>query len=395
MDLLQAEKIIISKKAGLVRLFLYTLVLLTVISCEEKNGGNTPELRHDYYPQKINLKYAEGFRVKYFKSYKLLEIFSGADSTRILKRYLLVEQGTRAPEHSPEDVVIKVPVFSMSCLSTTHVPYIAALGKIENISGIGHPETVLDTILKKQIREGWTLGITSSGQPDAEKILEANTAILMAYPFDQINTEALSRFNIPVVYAAEYLEHSALARAEWIKFFALFFNREKQANRIFGEIEKRYLNAQKEIEKNAAGNRPGVFFGSYYQDVWYAPGGGSLMSGLIGDAGGNYLFAADPSTGNLTIDREVIMEKLKDINYWGQIFTSEQNPVKNDFMGGDPRLLSRAQQIPVSFFYVNSQKSDYFGKASLEPDVLLKDLANIFRPGLLPNHDFVYFHPAK
>src|SRR5690606_19286566 len=35
---------------------------------------------------------------------------------------------------------------------------------------------------------------------------------------------------------ATWMEESPLARAEWIKYFALFFDKEKEADEIFGQI---------------------------------------------------------------------------------------------------------------------------------------------------------------
>jgi hypothetical protein len=64
-------------------------------------------------------------------------------------------------------------------------------------------------------------------------------------------------------------------------------------------------------------------------------------------------------------------------------------------MAGDQRFLNQAKKTNTHFFYVNSKQSDYFGQANLEPDILLKDLGNIFYPGLFSNHQFVYFHPLK
>ena len=352
-------------------------------------------MRYDYFPAKTNIKYAHGFRVDYFPSYKIVEVFENGESKIPSNKYILVEQGTQIPEHDPNDVIVRVPITSVSCLSTTHIPYLRTLGQIDKISGIGNPELVLDSMLLEQIKKEWTMGITTSGQVDIEKILESNTNILMAYPFDKMALEGIEKFNIPVVYVGEYLENSALARAEWIKFFALFFNKEKIANRHFSEIEQKYMAVKSKIDSVAGNNNPTVFFGSFYQDVWFAPGGKSLVPGLLNDAGAKYLFSNDKSTQNLTLDNEVILSKIPEIKFWGQIVASNNYPVKSDFMAGDQRFLSVAEKSGTKFFYVNSKQSDYFGQANLEPAVLLKDLGNIFYPGLFLNHQFVYFQPLK
>lgn len=352
-------------------------------------------MRYDYFPGKIKIQYAEGFKVSYFPSYKIVEVFENGESKTTSNKYILVEQGTQVPEHNPSDIIVRVPISSVACLSTTHIPYLKALGQIDKISGIGNPDLVLDSVLLEQIEKEWTMGITSSGQVDIEKILESNTNILMAYPFDKMALEGIEKFDIPVIYIGEYLENSVLARAEWIKFFALFFNKEKVANQFFTEIEQEYRAAKSMIDSAAKKSNSTVFFGSFYQDVWFAPGGKSLIPGLINDAGANYLFHDDNSTQNLTLDVEVILNKIPEIKFWGQVLASSSDPVISDFMAGDQRFLNTAQKAGAKFFYVNSKQSDYFGQANLEPDVLLKDLGNIFYPGLFLNHQFVYFQPLN
>ena len=116
---------------------------------------------------------------------------------------------------------------------------------------------------------------------------------------------------------------------------------------------------------------------------------------MLYDAGANYLFNEDQSTQNLTLDNEIILDNIQNIRFWGQIVSSTNDPDNKDFMGGDQRFLTAAEKSGTKIFYVNSQQSDYFGQANLEPDVLLKDLGNIFYPDLFLNHQFVYFKPLN
>lgn len=396
MDLLPNRIILIFKKAGFFRPFLYlSFAAYLVASCSSNIEHEGKELRYDYFPGKIKIKYANGFKVNYFSSYKIVEVFENGFSNTPPIKYILVEQGTQIPDHDPNDIIIRVPITSVSCLSTTHIPYLKALGQIDKISGIGNSELVLDSMLLEQIKNEWTMGITTSGQLDIEKILESNTNVLMAYPFDKIALEGIEKFEIPVIYIGEYLENSVLARAEWIKFFALFFNKEKNANLIFSEIEHEYLTAKSRIDSIASEKSPIVFFGSFYQDVWFAPGGMSLISALLNDAGADYLFNNDQSEQNLTLDNEVILNSISEIKFWGQIVSSTHVPEINNFMADDQRFLSAAEKAGTKFFFANSKRSDYFGQANLEPDILLKDLGNIFYPGLFLNHQFMYFQPLN
>jgi len=399
VDLLRNNIIKWIKKAGIFRPFLCWIFLAGSLFCSScSSGPKTPignSQRFDYYPNKIDIKYAKGFKVDYFKSYKVVSVFDNTDSGSLLQKLILVEQGTRIPSHQPSDVIVRVPLTSVSCLSTSHVPYLKRLNQIETIAGIGNPDRVLDSVLNKQIKDGWTLGITRSGQLDVEKVLESNTQLLMAYPFDKPVTDGLDKFDIPVVFVGEYLENSVLARAEWLKFFALFFNDEKEARFIFKGIEDKYQQVKKKTAGIKDSDKAPVFFGSFYQDTWFAPGGKSLMANLFMDAGANYIFSKNATTKNIIVDNELIVSKIPGIEFWGQVFANDKNPGVSLFMGTDSRLINLAATYNLNFFYVNSSRVDYFGKANLEPDILLKDLANIFHPGLFPKHQFMYFKPLK
>ena len=348
-------------------------------------------MRYDYYPNKTSINYAEGFRVEYHKSFKVVEVLDTEDLKKVLHRYYLVEQGTKVPDLAKENEIIRVPLASLSCLSTTQVSYLARLGFSNIISGVGHADMINDSALLDQIANGWTMEITRSGQLDKERVLEANTNVLMANEFDYLSVSSIESLGIPCIYTTEYLENSALARAEWIKFFALFFNAEEKADQIFNLIEKNYVEVLKLTQELSS--KPTVMFGSYYQGSWYVPGGLSLVSKLIEDAGAHYVYRDQETKKNVHIDSESLMERMNSINWWGFILSKEGNPVESDFLAGDDRMLQLAKEKQLSYFFSNSQSTDYFGAANLDADVLLLDLSKIFHPALFPQHQFVYFKP--
>ena len=196
--------------AGVFRLFLWGILFAGIQAC----SSSGPDQRFDYYPVKVEPEFASGFRVYYFPSYKRVEIVNPMDSSHIEHTYFLVEHGTKPPENEDEFPVIRVPLSNFSCLSTTHIPFLKKLDQLTKLAGVGHTDRIIDSTLAQQIEEGWTLEITSSGQPDIERILYANTHVLFAYPFDAYALTSLDRLNIPVVYVVESNEKSALARAE-------------------------------------------------------------------------------------------------------------------------------------------------------------------------------------
>lgn len=371
--------------------YFFSFISIILFSCS--HSGDSDEARFDYYPSKIAITYAKGFSVSYYKSYKIVDVYNDGDSTELIKRYYLVEQGTKAPEMESDAEMIRVPLASVSCLSTTQIAYLSVLNECNAVSGVGYADFIKDSVIQEQVAKGWTIEITRGGQLDKELILQSNTTTLMANAFDELSVSSLAELGIPVIYSTEYLENNALARAEWIKFFALFFNAEKKASTYFNQLEKRYKEVQKKIEEKTS--IPNVMFGSYYQGTWFVPGGKSLIPSLFGDAGASYVYADQMSVDNVHIDSESLMQRMSEIDYWGFVLSKEEDPDLSDFLGGDQRMLDLAVDLDMSFFYCNSFYCDYFGMANLEPDVLLKDLGKIFHPSLFPEHQFVYFQTFK
>ena len=297
------------------------------------------------------------------------------------------------PELNDGDQVIRVPLTSLSCLSTTQIAYLSVLGLANTISGVGHASSIKDSLIQKQLIDGWTVEITRSGQLDKERVLQSNTSILMANAFDKLSVSSLLELGIPVIYSTEYLESNALARAEWIKFFALFFNAEKKASSYFNQIEKEYHLAKSRISNIE--ERPSVMYGSYYQGSWYIPGGQSLITGLFKDAGARYVYEDQLTRTNIHVDTESLMNRMNEIDKWGFVLSKEGEILRSDFLADDPRMLELAENNNMKFFYCNSYYADYFGMANLEPQILLRDLGKVFHPELFPEHRFVYFQAFK
>ncbi|ASC69534.1 hypothetical protein XM38_004610 [Halomicronema hongdechloris C2206] len=103
---------------------------------------------------------------------------------------------------------------------------------------------------------------------------------------------------------AEYLEPSPLGQAEWLKFTALFFNQEAQAEAEFAAIATEYEALTRLTASIQA--RPTVLTGFSYDGTWYVPGGQSYVAQLLEDAGADYLWAEVEQTGSVPLDFEAV-----------------------------------------------------------------------------------------
>ena len=124
----------------------------------------------------------------------------------------------------------------------------------------------------------------------------------------------IQNFGIPVLLNGDWIEETPLGRAEWIKFFGVLFNKEKEADSIFNDIENNYLEAKNIALKTT--NTPTVISGGLFKDIWNLPAGDSFEAAFLKDANTNYLWENSKGKGSLSLNIENVFEKGKDADIW-------------------------------------------------------------------------------
>lgn len=264
--------------------------------------------------------------------------------------------------------------------STTHVPYINALGRGEAITACAHMDQVRDTAFQTCVRSGSVKEIATGDGLDREALLALKPEALFGYPFGQGETHALEGLGIPTIEVSEYLEEHPLGRAEWLRFFGVLFGEEHKADSLFAGIRERYEALRVD---SAMTDRPTVLFGSVWEGQWWVPPGNSYMARLIEDAGGRYVFADRKGEGNIAIDMETMITVGREADYWGMIAQVDTTPSVQDFTNGDQRLMSFTSVRDHHLFLGNTVSEDLFGQALLEPDVVLMSLRQAVDPFLI------------
>ena len=275
------------------------------------------------------------------------------------------------------DVRIDSALQRIATISTTHAAFISALGGTDRIVATAQADQVRDPALREAIAAGRVLDIGTADGLDREKLIALKPDAVLGYPFGG-ESGTLKSMGIPVVQISEYLEEHPLGRAEWIRFFGVLLGKEREADSLFNGIVVRYEEVRKSVPRDTL---PTVLFGSVWQGQWFVPPGNSYMAKLIEDAGGRYLFADRKGDGNITLDMETMIKEGSQADVWGMV-TDEQTsmPWPELFTKGDERI-DRFKSVQTTRLFVgNSTKADLFGKALLEPDLMLGDLRNILNP---------------
>jgi len=208
------------------------IVLLTIITL-----GCQPEKKQILVSgngrSATTLHYASGFKVTYQDdNTKLVEViypFQGATSGY---KYLLVPKGQTVPEHEADVRVISIPLSSIVCTSTTHIPLLDYLGETEKLVGFPSTDYISSEKARRLIDAGRVQELGVDKGLNLERIAMLDPDMVMGYTMnsDYGQFKKVEDLHVPVVLNAEYLEKHPLGRAEWIKFVALFFNKEKLLN---------------------------------------------------------------------------------------------------------------------------------------------------------------------
>lgn len=340
-----------------------------------------------------SVSYAKGFKISSYSNSKLVEVTYPYQGATTGYKYLLVPKGEKVPDHKEDVRVITVPISTIVCTSTTHIPLLDYLDGTDRLIGFPSVDYISSEKTRKLIDAGKIQELGTDKGMNIEKLAVLNPDLVMGYTMtaDYGQFRKIEELGIPVVINAEYLEEHPLGRAEWIKFMALFLGKEKEANEVFQMIEKNYLNAKAMAEKT--NKRPTVLSGVVYGDAWFMPGGQNYAAKLINDAGCEYLWSSDTTKGYLQLSFETVYEKAHAADLWigvGSFSTLEE--IKN----GDERYTKFSPYQRKQVYTYNARKgakggSEFLELGYLRPDIILNDLVKIAHPELLPEYE-LFFH---
>lgn len=381
-------------------LFYGMLLILVVesVSCVRNSETNTETPYAsaadtvDLYTEKCEVKYAKGFRVSYAPTYKRVEVLDPSHPDQPYAKYLLVERG-RPFTGASDEIVIRIPISNLASVSTTHLPFLSILNREDRLIGFSGMRFVKDVSVAKRINEGKIKEIGNETDLNKESIIELSPEVLMVYPYEGMDYSSLEKAGIPVVYNSDYLELDPLGKAEWIKFFALFFNQEEKANQYFAFVEDEYNKLAGKAGKKK--QQPTIFSGKASSGEWHVPGGKSFAAKMLKDAGASYVWGNDDHNNVLKVDAETVMDKALHAEWWVIVGANKGNYSLAKLAEEDQRYAEFDAYKNGNVLYCNTFESDYFGKAVAEPQVVLRDLIHFIHPDLLPDHQPVYFYRLK
>lgn len=328
------------------------------------------------YENTRQTKYAKGFH---------FELKEG-------KKLLVVDEPWPKAENSIS-YSLESPIERLVVTSTSHLPYIEMLGAADKVVGFPNLGYISSETFIERGEQGLITDLGPDGKINMELLLGVNPDAVVAFDMggESRVLDKIQEAGIPVYYNSDFLEHSPLGRAEWIRFFGALLNKEAEADSIFEAIEEEYLQMQKlasEVEE-----RPSILSGVVYGDTWFLPGGNNWAATFYRNAGGEYLWDADTTSGWLELSFEVVYEKAHNADVWigTSTLNSRNELISQESRYADFRAFSNDQVYNYSKKIGPNGGYDFFESGYSRPDLVLSDLIKILHPELLPDYETVYF----
>lgn len=375
--------------------FYLTLSLVFLLAgCKQKNKSTVVSKPHCTKQATLPVKYAKGFTVDYYNGFKVINVWSTED-TVLLARYILKPAGKGMPIGFEKALSIDTPVQEVVCIATNHVAYFEKLNLLEAVAGVTNSPLIYSPVVQEKLGNGHIQSV-GSNEFDFEKIAALHPSFVLSsgsYDSGDKLPKRLEALNIRLVLCRDFAEQNPLARAEWLKFIAAFYDREAEADSVFSVIEKNYL--QLKAKAASVTQRPTVFCNMPFKEVWYMPTANNYTARLIADAGGDFLWNNAQSTNGLnqSLDYEAVFAKAAGADIWlvNSLATSAEEVKGADTKNALFNAFKKGTLYNFDRRRTPSGGTDYWESGCVNPDIILGDLLYIFHPDLLPAHQLYYY----
>lgn len=373
-------------KKILLSAYIVTWVLL-LSACG--GGSKTSSLQAE--GDTVRMKYSSLLQIVKHADYTVVTIRNPWDTLKVLHTYLLADREKPLPEHLPEGTVVRTPLQKSVIYSSVHCSLWSELDELKGIGGVCGLEYIKLPQIQEGCRNGSIVNVGNSMNPDIECIIDLRPDAILLSPFENSGGYGrVGKLNIPIIECADYMETSALGRAEWMRLYGLLLGKEAQADSLFAGIEKEYLTLTQQVKSQNL-KRPTVISEMKNSSAWYIPGGNSTMGRLYQDAGADYVFASLSNSGSVPLAFETVFDWGGNADIWLIKYNQPQDKTYSE-LERDYAPYARFKAFQDRKVYgCNTNHVPFYEESPFHPELLLKDLIKIFHPELLPDYDLKYF----
>ena len=201
-----------------------------------RSGDDPPVLNGDAPDNKMELHYATGFDIYYYKDLKLIRIYGVGD-------HLIIPGDEAVPADIPDDVtIIRSPVTKTYLVSSSVMDILRCIDALDHIklSALTAEDWYIDEA-KARMKEGKIIYAGKYRAPDYELILSEGCDLAIENTMiyhDPGVKEKLEELGIPVMVETSSYEKDPRGRLEWIRLYGVLFDRQAEADEFFIQQEK-------------------------------------------------------------------------------------------------------------------------------------------------------------
>ena len=203
------------------------MVVLFLSACGGRSKATSALVTGDTIP----LRYAENLTLVAYPEYTVATLRNPWDTLRTLHTYILVPAAEPLPAHLPQGTVVRTPLSKAVVYSSVHCGLVNNLGAFNSIGGICDLKYIKLPVVQEGVKRGTIADCGDGMNPDMEKIIDLHPDAILLSPFENSGGYGrIEKLNIPIIECADYMETSALGRAEWMRFYGLLFGAAPKAD---------------------------------------------------------------------------------------------------------------------------------------------------------------------
>lgn len=270
-------------------------------SGESEDTGGAPQISGLTYESELELQRATEFSIYHYEGgYDLIDIHEG-------EKFLLVPEGSEAPEEVPEGVIIlQKPIDKIYLAATATMAMFCSCDALDHVrmSSIKENDWSFDEP-REAMEKGDIIYAGKYSAPDYETLFDEECDLAIESTMIDHTPEVkemIEKLDVPVMIDRSSYEEDPMGRAEWIKLYGVLTDHQEEANAFFDEQMEKLadLDDFENTEKTVA------FFYQTADGKMVVRKSSDYVPKMIEIAGARYAFSdLDDDTDRTSIDMSV------------------------------------------------------------------------------------------
>ena len=293
------------------------ILMLGLAGCggsgEDTGRSGAPDISGLTYESEMQLQRATEFSIySYEGGYDLIDIHEG-------DKFLLVPEGSEAPENVPEDIIVlQKPVDRIYLAATATMAMFCSCDALDHIrmSSIKENDWSFDEP-REAMENGDIIYAGKYSAPDYETLFDEECDLALESTMIDHTPEVkemIGKLDVPVMIDRSSYEEDPMGRAEWIRLYGVLTDHQKEADAFFQE-QMQKLQALDDFENT---EKTVAFFYVTSDNKVVARKSTDYIPKMIDIAGARYAFKDLDDDSNRTstdMSTETFYESAADADY--------------------------------------------------------------------------------